>query len=324
MALSHESIALAEQIEKTGKRIDGTIVKTPCIRSRAEGLNDLGLFFKCENFQATGSFKVRGAMSKLSTLSTTTPIITASSGNHGIACAYAAGITGHRISVVLPEHVAKAKLSKIKNLGATVILHPGDSGLAERHARALSEKDGYEYVSPYNDHAVMAGQGTIALELLDQLARVDRIYVSMGGGGLISGIGALLKSRSADTEIVGVSAENSAALAASMTRGEIVDVDHVPTLADGCAGGIDYDSVTFPIATEVVDRVIKCSEIQIAAALHHIAWTEKMLVEGAAALALAGYFADAPKTPDQVNVVLLCGANFDRDTILPILNDAGL
>lgn len=321
MKPSEAALSLSANAVATRNRIANAIVETPCIWSRSIRSAGGGLVFKCENFQKTGSFKLRGAVSKLSSLPKDTPIVTASSGNHGIACAHAARITGHDLSVVLPETVAKSKLASIDQSGATTILHPGDSGLAERQARRLAANDGYEYVSPYNDEAVMAGQGTIALELLDQLPLINRVYVSMGGGGLISGIGSVLKSFSPGIEVIGVSAANSAALAASMEAGRVIDIDHLPTLADGCAGGMDHDALTFPIASEVIDRVIICSEAQIEDALRHLAWTENMLVEGAAALALAGYFADSPTPPDHVSVVLLCGANFDRDTLLPILNE---
>lgn len=168
----------------------------------------------------------------------------------------------------------------------------------------------------------MAGQGTIALELLGQLPRIDRVYVSMGGGGLISGIGSVLKAFSPGIEVVGVSAANSAALAASLEAGRVIDIDHFPTLADGCAGGMDHDALTFPIASEVIDRVVVCSEAQIEDALRHLAWTENMLVEGAAALALAAYFAEPTAPSDHVSVVVLCGANFDRSIIHPILSQA--
>lgn len=316
---SETVLRLAADVVQTRKCIANAISETPCIRSRTSTPVGGGLVFKCENFQITGSFKLRGAVSKVFSLPKETPLVTASSGNHGIACTHAAGLTGHHLSVVLPEAVSKTKLSSIEQGGATTILHPGDSGMAERHARALAASDGFEYVSPYNDAAVMAGQGTIGLELLEQLPRIDRVYVSMGGGGLISGIGSVLKSFLPGVEIVGASAANSAALAASMKAGEVIDIDHLPTLADGCAGGMDHDALTFPIASEVIDRVMICSEAQIEEALRHLAWTENMLVEGAAALALAAYFADTPAPPDHVSVVLLCGANFDRGTLEPIL-----
>ncbi len=323
MKPSEAILTVAANAVATHRRIASAIIETPCIPSKAKTSVGSGLVFKCENFQKTGSFKLRGAVSKLSSLSRETPLVTASSGNHGIACAHAARMTGHSLSVVLPEAVSKAKLASIEHCGATTILHPGDSGLAERHARTLATNDGFEYVSPYNDEAVMAGQGTIALELLGQLPRIDRVYVSMGGGGLISGIGSVLKAFSPGIEVVGVSAANSAALAASLEAGRVIDIDHLPTLADGCAGGMDHDALTFPIASEVIDRVVVCSEAQIEDALRHLAWTENMLVEGAAALALAAYFAEPTASPDHVSVVVLCGGNFDRSTIHPILSQVG-
>ncbi|MEM6887737.1 MAG: pyridoxal-phosphate dependent enzyme [Pseudomonadota bacterium] len=322
MMLSAPVLSLAAQAITTRKRIGRAVVETPCILSRAAASGGGELYFKCENFQTTGSFKLRGAVSKMSLMPKETPLVTASSGNHGIACAHASRLTGHTLSVVLPETVSKAKLAQIERRGAIPILHPGDSGLAERHARKLAEKDGYAYISPYNDDAVMAGQATIALELLEQLSRIDRVYVSMGGGGLICGIGSVLKSFSPGTEIVGVGAENSAALAASMKAGKVIDIDHLPTLADGCAGGMDHDSMTFSLACEVVDRVMICSECQIENALRHLAWTETLLVEGAAALALAAYAADSPSPEGHVSVVLLCGANFDHSMLMPIIYQA--
>lgn len=321
MPPSSAVLNVADRVAETRERIKGKVIQTPCIQSRRVVSSDRTLIYKCENFQTTGSFKIRGATAKLSSLPTNVPVVTASSGNHGIACASAAQMTGHNLYVVLPDNVAKAKLSKIEELGAQPILIPGDSGLAERHARSLAAQEGYTYVSPYNDLDVIAGQGMIALELLEQLSQIDRVYVSMGGGGLISGIGSVLKSIRPHTEIVGVSAQNSAALASSITAGHVVDVEHHPTLADGCAGGMDHDAVTFPIACEVIDRVVECSESNIENALRCLAWTENMMVEGAAALALAAYLADSPSNTKGTSVVVLCGANFDRKTLQPIICD---
>ncbi|WP_299500673.1 pyridoxal-phosphate dependent enzyme [uncultured Roseobacter sp.] len=319
MGPSPAVLALAANALAARYRNRDAVVETPCLISRDDRFAGSDLIFKCENFQTTGSFKLRGAISKLSTLPVTTPLITASSGNHGIACGHAAQIIGHDLRVVLPETVAKAKLAQIERYGAKPILYAGDSGLAERHARAVAADKGYVYVSPYNDNAIMAGQGTIALELLEQVPRFDRVYVSMGGGGLISGIGAVLKTCAPEIEVVGVSAENSGALAASLKAGHVVDTEHLPTLADGCAGGMDHDSLTFPIAREVIDRVVHCSEEQIEDALRHLAWTENLLVEGAAALALAAYMSEPDLPKGQTNVVLLCGANFDSAALQPIL-----
>ncbi|OED44858.1 threonine dehydratase [Chromatiales bacterium (ex Bugula neritina AB1)] len=319
MKPSRKVLALAARSVMTRKQIREVAVETPCLQSRRDKPAIAGLYFKCENFQKTGSFKIRGALSRLSAVPAGEPVITASSGNHGIACSYAASTTGHKLTVVLPEAVDKAKLNQIQSYGTETILHPGDSGLAERHARSLAEKTGKLYISPYNDELVMAGQGTIALELLEQLPQINNIFISLGGGGLVSGTGAVLKAYSPETKIIGVSAINSGALAASLTAGRIIDTEHLETLADGCAGGIDHNALTFPIAAEVIDRVVHCSETQIADAVHHLAWKERLIVEGAAALAMAGYLAEAECYEGKCNVVLLCGSNFDTEVIRPIL-----
>ncbi|MGB7271527.1 MAG: pyridoxal-phosphate dependent enzyme, partial [Albidovulum sp.] len=191
--------------------------------------------------------------------------------------------------MVLPETVDRSKLEKICSYGVEIILHGAESGKAEAHAQVLASSGEYEYISPYNDTDVIAGQGTIGLELLEQANRIDNIFISMGGGGLISGIGSVLKSSGRQTRVIGVSAQNSAALAASMVAGKVVDTDHLPTLADGVAGGMDADSPTLPMALEVVDKVLHCSEDEIAAALRGLVMAENILVEGAAVLALAGF-----------------------------------
>ena len=284
------------------RRIKRWLTLTPCIPTRLSFEDDTGLVFKAENFQKTGSFKFRGAL-----------------GNHGLALATAAQMTGHELTVVLPETVALEKLSRIQALGVETILHSNDSGLAEQHAQLLAKDQGKIYVSPYNDPQVIAGQGTIALELLEQLPRLDVVYVSIGGGGLISGIGAVLKAFSPATRVGGVSAINSAAMAASIRAGHNIEVTHSDTLADGCAGGVDARSITLPLGIEVIDELIDCSEDQIADGLRHLAWTEKMLVEGSAGLAQAAWQVDESNRRGKISAVILCGANFDQDRIAPVI-----
>ena len=311
---------VAAQSLKIRNLIGEQILQTPCLATRESFPNETRVYLKTENFQHTGSFKIRGAISKLKHISRDSALITASSGNHGIACSHAAMVTGHNLTVVLPENVAKSKLAKINSYGVSTILRPGDSGLAEQHARSLAENGDFEYISPYNDNFVIAGQGTIGLELLEQLPRIDNVFISMGGGGLISGIGSVLKSFSPSTKIFGASAKNSGALAASMLAGQIVETEHLDTLADGCAGGVDEGSVTLPIASEVIDRVIQCSEDQIIDAIRKLAWTENIIVEGAAALAFAAFLAEKSSFEGKTNVVLLCGGNFDKNVLLPIVS----
>ena len=300
-------------------RIKPYLSPTPIMETRQTLRGNTKLFYKAENFQRTGSFKIRGALSKLTSQNIEVPIVTASSGNHGLALSTAAQATGHQLTVVLPETVAKEKLEKIQALGVETILHSNDAGLAEQYAQALATETGKVYVSPYNDAQVIAGQGTIALELLDQLPEVDVVFVSIGGGGLISGIGAVLKSFCPGIRLVGVSAGNSAELAASIRAGKSVSVEHTDTLADGCAGGVDKDSLTLALASEVVDELIDCSEQAIADGIKTIAWTEKMLVEGSAGLALAPWLANRQQYQGLTCAVVLCGSNFDRETIAPVI-----
>ncbi|MEM7478979.1 MAG: pyridoxal-phosphate dependent enzyme [Planctomycetota bacterium] len=311
------------QSESARERIRDLILETPCVETKRRGAGGKKLYLKSEDLQRTGSFKIRGAAAKLTCLSNEIPVITASSGNHGIACSLAAQSTGQNLTVVLPEHVAPIKLEKIKSFGTNVILHPGDSGIAERHARQLADDEGYVYVSPYNDSLVVAGQGTIGLEILEQVPKVESIFVSMGGGGLISGIGSVIKSRSCKTKVIGVAAENSAALAKSLEAGRVVDTVHSETLADGCAGGMDHDSLTFPLAQSVVDDVVYVSERQIADAMRELAWSEGRLVEGAAAMALAAYQIKEKELPGLTSVVVLCGSNFDKSTMQKVLLSNG-
>ncbi|KAI3543789.1 threonine dehydratase catabolic [Colletotrichum filicis] len=331
MSLSiHEVAASAVQARS---RIASHIYTTPLLPARTTGRDaNARVLFKAENFQLTGSFKLRGATSKISASQATDSdshnnnqkLITASSGNHGIGAAHAAHALNRSLTVVLPETVFPAKLAKIKALGATVILHGAETGLAEQHAQHLAASEGYTYISPYNDPLVVAGQGTIALEILEQCAAqgirpLDNIFIAMGGGGLISGIGSVLKAFAPHVRIYGVAATNSQALAESIRAGKVVETEHLPTLAEAVAGGMDEDSITLSLAREVVDRVVGCSEEEIADAMRRIAAEENMVVEGAAALALAGFEKVKEDVEGQTSVILLCGGNVDQGVVKKII-----
>lgn len=312
--MDHLVLEQAALAVKARQRIRDYVYETPLLPARS----DASLFFKAENFQHTGSFKFRGATSKMTAIGKGQGLITASSGNHGIASAKAAALTGNKLTVVLPKTVTSAKLERIEAYGVEILLEGDESGEAEAHAQAAATRRGLAYVSPYNDPDIIAGQGTIGLELLEQHERIDTVFIAMGGGGLISGIASVLKSFSPETRIVGVSAENSSALAAAMKAGRVVEVEHHPTLADGVAGGMDTDSMTLPLAIATIDDVIHCSEEEIASALKDLALKENLIVEGAAALAYAGYMKAAPRARDAAHVVVLCGANVDPRKILAL------
>ncbi|KAF4345850.1 3-hydroxyaspartate ammonia-lyase [Fusarium beomiforme] len=301
-------------------RIRHHIYQTPLVPAKKIGRPfNAEVLFKAENFQFTGSFKIRGAMSKLSA-SGQGRLITASSGNHGIGCALASQTLSKDLTVVLPETVVPAKLDMIKSYGVDVILHGADPGLAEQHAQKLAASGDYTYISPYNNFDIVAGQGTIGLELLEQCDHIDNIFISMGGGGLISGVGSVLKANNPRIKVYGVSATNSKALAESMAAGRVVETEHLPTLAEAVAGGMDEDSITLELATAVIDEVIDCNEDEIREALKELAWSESMIVEGSAALALAGFNKVASNLSGQTSVILLCGSNYDQKAISKIIS----
>ena len=325
MTKNHISLEnLKIKSENAHKRIVEKISNSPLITSNIYGTD---IFFKAENFQFSGSFKIRGAFSKLTQLEKegvlkNAKLITASSGNHGLACSYAARELGGDLTVVLPETVAIVKLEKIRSYGITVILEGQESGEAETHAQKLAKEEGYLYVSPYNDLDIIAGQGTIGLELIEALGQngIDNVFVSMGGGGLISGISAVLKVVNPNIKVWGVSAENSCTLGDSLKLGRIVDTKHLPTLADGVSGGIDSDTVTFEICKSTVDELLWCDEKEITSSFLKFAFDEHQIIEGSAALALAGYEKVSEQLKGQTSIVIACGANVDQSLVQKLLS----
>jgi len=327
-------LQIAKSASEAAVRIRSGIYHTPLLPA-AQASQDTAsrVYFKAENFQLTGSFKLRGATNKLRYLLENKPsdklrLITASSGNHGIACAYAAreAITskapGQNFTIVLPNNASSLKLERIRSFGVNVIQHGDETGVSELYAMELATKNGYIYLSPYNDPEIVAGQATIGLEILDDMngAPVDNIFVAMGGGGLVSGVGSVFKQLSPQTKVWGVAADNSDALAASLKAGKVIDVEHSPTLADGVSGGMDHDSITFPLSQQVVDEVVSCSEAEIETAFRLLALREHQIVEGSAALALAALYKVSDRCRGQNNVVLLCASNIAEATVLKLLS----
>jgi threonine dehydratase len=279
------------------------------------------VWLKCENLQVTGSFKVRGATNRLLTLPEGTRdrgVVAASSGNHGIAVAHAGRALGIPVVVYVPEQVSPVKMAAMRRLGATVISFGTDGLDTELEARRVAESEGRFYVSPYNDLAVVAGQGTVAVELRRQLDRVDLVVVAVGGGGLISGIATDLKHHEPAVRIVGAQPANSRVMLESVKAGHVVDIPSRPTLSDGTAGGVEADSVTFPLCRELVDEWVEVPEDEIARAMRHAIEVEHLLIEGAAAVAVAAV-QKARLTPRDRVVIVLCGANVSADRLREVL-----
>jgi len=285
------------------------------------------ILLKLESLQLTNSFKVRGALNKLLSLTAeqrAAGVVTASSGNHGLAMAYAATTLNAQLTVVLPETVSQSKLGDIQRFPVEVILRGLESGEAERHARELSGRSGRTYVSPYNDPEVMRGQGTIAAELDRQVGRFHNLFVSVGGGGLIGGIGSWLRRNKPNVRLFGCSAANSSAMATSLRAGRIAETSHEATYADALSGGLDADSITFPVCQSVIDESLTCTEEEIESALVSILTQEHQLVEGAAAATLAGARKVVDQLRSRVSVLLMCGANISGSTIARALCRQGI
>ncbi len=273
------------------------------------------VFFKMENLQQTGSFKLRGATNKILCLSTSqskTGVIAASNGNHGMGVAAAAKQAGIAAEVYVSEHVSPGKAERIEQLGATIRRFGKDPLQAEVAARRAAEQSGKVFISPYNDVDVMAGQGTIAVELLQQLGKLDAVFVAVGGGGLIGGIGTYLKSASPDTEVVGCWPVHSPVLYESIKAGRIVDVEEEPTLSESTAGGLEPESVTLDVCGRVIDRSVLVSEDEILAAMRLVRDQKGWLAEGAAGVAVASFIKQASRYRHKTVAVIICGGNLSE------------
>ena len=308
------------------KAVEGGVRETPLdlsgVFSERTGTSFL---LKGEHLQRTGSFKLRGAMNKVLSLSKEERdkgIIAASSGNHGIATTQAARVVGLDATIYLPQDVSPKKHSNMKRLGANTVLVPGSALEGENAGRAAAEREGKTFVSPYADVDVIAGQGTIGLELAEQCPDLAAVYVALGGGGLICGIGSYLKAHLPNVEIIGCSPENAPAMYLCLEKGEIYDTPETETLSDGTAGGIEEGAVTFEICQQVIDRHMLVSEAEIASAMCDMAAYESFIIEGAAGVALAAGLKDAGNYPGKNIAVVVCGRNIALDTFLSVMEQA--
>ena len=314
---------IVREVGDADKRIRPHIRET--ILEHSTAFSTLGggeVFFKLENLQHTGSFKARGALNKILSLPESEcarGVVTASTGNHGAAVAFASRTVGARSIVFVPENASPTKLSIIKRLGADVHTYGTDCGESEIHARGYAKEHGLIYVPPYNDPKVVGGQGTIAVELTRQLERIDAIFVSLGGGGLISGIAGYLRSVLPDVEVFGCSPENSQVMIQSVRAGRILDLPSLPTLSDGTAGGVEADAITFELVRDLVDEFATVTEEQIKDTLRTFIDTHHLLIEGSAAVAIAAYLQRKEMFIGKNVVIVVCGANISLDMLKQVL-----
>jgi threonine dehydratase len=280
------------------------------------------VFLKLDNLQVTGSFKIRGAMAKLSLIPKDVlerGIVTASSGNHGAAVACAISQLGGSAIVFVPDHASQIKCDAIQRYGAQVQRHGDDGLVTELHARHFALEHDRLYISPYNDPEVIAGQGTMGLEIFDALPDVDAVFVTVGGGGLIAGVAGVLKALRPAVRIVGCQPSNDAAMMRSVEAGKILEIDALPTISDGSAGNVEPGSITFELCQTLVDEWVEVSESEIMTAMRDFIESQHQLLEGAAGVALAAFAKVAEAYRGRRVVIVICGAKIGLDKLKNVL-----
>ncbi|OVE83978.1 threonine ammonia-lyase [Natronolimnobius baerhuensis] len=280
------------------------------------------IHLKLETFQRTGAFKIRGATNRIMTLSDEQQdagVVTASAGNHAQGVALAATRAGVDSKIVMPKHAPISKVKATRNYGAEVVLHGTDYAEAAEHAHELEAKEGRTYVHAFDDELVMAGQGTIGLEILEDCPDVETVVVPIGGGGLISGTAAAIKTAQPDVRVIGVQADGASSAAPSLEKGERIALDGVDTIADGIATR-SVGEHTFAHIQEYVDEVVTVSDPEIAVTITHLLERSKTLVEGAGAVPLTAVLFEAfDYEPDETIVPLLSGGNIDLNTLTNVI-----
>jgi threonine dehydratase len=308
-----------QDITSAAERIKGGIIRSPCPPSiplsEATGCE---IYCKLEYLQRTGSFKERGARNALLLLAEeqrARGVIAASAGNHALGLAYHAKLLGIPATVVMPKSAPLTKVSNCRQMGANVILEGNNIEEARAHALTLVEKNGLTHIHGFNDPAIIAGQGTLGLELIEQVPQIDAVIVPIGGAGLVAGLSLAIKTLRPQVKIYGVEPERAASFQAALEAGAPVTVPMKPTLADGlavpCVG-----SNAFAIARPLVDRHLLVSEHAIALAVLRLMELEKAVVEGAGAAPLAACLAGlAPELAGKKVVLPLCGGNIDTNIV---------
>ncbi|MBA2735912.1 MAG: threonine ammonia-lyase [Pyrinomonadaceae bacterium] len=310
-------------IQDARRILKGIIIPTP-ILADSKLSRDIGAsaYLKAECLQIGGSFKIRGAYNKIRQLSDEEKhrgVIAASAGNHAQGVALAARLHDIKATIVLPEFAPLTKIKATKNFGAEVVLHGATFDEAFQHSKDLQQKHGYTYVHAFDDEKIIAGQGTIGLEIAEDLPGASVVIVPIGGGGIISGIAIAVKALLPNARIIGVQAEVAAPVNQSLKLGKPVAVEMGQTIADGIAVKHPGE-ITLPIIKELVDEVVEVSEEEIARAIFSCVQNNRLVVEGAGAAGLAALLSKKIKVkPDDTVCAVLCGGNIDPNLLARVL-----
>jgi threonine dehydratase len=308
MSLSPTEVSAVtlEGIRSAQSRIAAKIIRTPLVWSDAASEKaGTPVYLKLENLQRMGAFKVRGALSKLTSFTAEERkrgVICASSGNHGLGVAYASACFGARCIVVLPENANPHKVSLLRKMGAEIVSYGTTSDSRQQKVDQLCQEHGYAQVHPFSDPVLIAGQGTIGLEILTDLPDADEVYVPIGGGGLISGIAVAIKEQRPTTRVYGVEPENSNAMWEAVRHKGPFTLPRVNTIADGLAARIT-EQLNYTLVARYVEDVVLVSDRDIAAATLFLLEHGKVLVEPSGATSLAGLLANSSRRGKAVAVM---------------------
>ncbi len=316
-----------ELIEKKYELIHKNIRKTPIeYSSELKKRTGAEVYLKMENQQASGSFKIRGVMSKIASLSEKEmkkQMVAASTGNHAAAIASASDKLNLNTKIYLPENVSQAKYQALKHYKVELEIKGQTCANSEQIAGEWAREKDAVLVHPYNDLHILAGQGTVAIELFDQLEKINTILVPIGGGGLISGIAAYTKDVNPDTKVIGCVPVNAPEMYESVKKGYIVEPYTLPTISDATAGGMEEGSITFDICREKVDDYILISEEELEAAVYFLIKYHYTLVEAASALPIAALLKYPEKFKGQTVVAVITGKKINPTLLKNILNKYG-
>ncbi len=280
------------------------------------------VWIKLDSMQRTSSFKFRGALNKilsLTELELDKGIVSASTGNYALAVAEAVRIRGHRATIYVAEDMDSSRLGVLRAHCLDLFLHGVVAWDAEKEARRVAEEEGKIYVSPYNDPIVVGGQGTCGYEISRQLPDLDAAFFACGAGGLLTGSAGWLKSHNPDVAAFGVSPENSPVMYQSMRSKKIVEMETPPTLADTCAGGVDLDSITLDLCRRYVDEIVLLTETEIEASIRLLFEQHRLVVEGSGALAVGGLVKRKEQFKGKKVVAVVCGRNIDLEVFKRII-----
>jgi len=313
-----------EMIKDAHKRIRHYIRKTPLVHSEVfSELCSGNVYLKLENLQLTNSFKIRGALNRMSLLSAeekSRGVITASSGNHAQGVALAAKLLNISAKIVIPMNISKTKLNQIKQYNVT-ILQEGKYDEMESKARDLSKREQIPYISPYNDLEVIAGQGTVGLEIFEEIDEVDSIIVPVGGGGLISGVALVAKTLDPNIEIIGVQTKGASTMYESWKAGTIIQFEEFPTIAEGLSGGLEPQAVTFDLINKYVDTIVLVQEESVEKAIKILWKKEGQIVEGASATVMAYLLEEEEKFARKNVVAVISGGNIEHSLLNRLLGE---